>query len=245
MAIYMTAPVQPTLDFTTELSSMNLNGVQPTLADIENYGLYASLQVGSNGDPNGDPTSDIGDINGEENWANYAWDTNLDSGFDTGSAPIVFDAAANGDESLSVEDLPELGYTGAAMGDVSSVIIEAAVQIPAETSWSNITVEFWKGGSDVENISIPVGPDVNTIDTPSSPVASQIMVVVPSTPDCDQVIVAGSLRMRSPGIQYPASNAMFGNVFVMGTSGAASSVSSVSPVSSVSSAISTIPVSSS
>jgi hypothetical protein len=217
---YNMSPIQaiPLDELDSSLLSSYLAGSQGNIQEVQNYGLYASLLVGSNGDPNGDPTSDIGDVNGEENWATFAWDTNLNGGFDSGTTPVVFDASANGDETLSVEDLPSLSYNAAAIGSISSVVIEAAVEVPAETKWSDITVQFYQGGTDVENLSLSAGPDVNTINTPNAPVASQILTVFPSNPNCDRVVVAASLRMQSPGNHYPPSNGMFGNIYIMGSS---------------------------
>lgn len=194
-----------------------MSPVYTTLQDIESYSLDATLQVGGNGNPDGGPTSAIGDVNGAENWANYPWDSDPINGFDTGTVPVSFDDQASGNETLTVASQSPLSYAGAAMGDVSSVVIEAATQIPAQVQWSSLDVEFLQNGSVVQNINIGNGPNVNTINTPSFPVADQTMTVTPQYSNCDQVIVTGNFRMQSPGINAPPATAMYANVFVTGS----------------------------
>jgi hypothetical protein len=172
--------------------------------------------VGSNGDPYGDPTTDIGDIYGEENWAFNTWDSSLSGGFDTSEVPVSFEVASAGNETLNVANADPLTYQTDSIGPISSVVLEAAVQTNAEASWSNVSVEFLQNGSVVEVDNFANGPQVNTVDSGSSNVADQTLTVTPSSPNDDEVIVTGAMRLASPGISYPASQAMFCNIFVNG-----------------------------
>jgi hypothetical protein len=194
-----------------------------TMAPIEyvmpndTYDAYANLQVGSNGDTDGDPTSSIGDIYGEENWAFNPWDSDVSSGFDTSNVPIQFDVKSDGTEDLVVGSSDPVTYQTSPIGCISSVVLEADVQTNAEASWSNVTVEFLRSGSVVETDNPTSAPDVNTIGSSSSTMEDQQMTITPTATNCDETIVTGTMRLRSPGISYPSSTAMFCNIFVTGT----------------------------
>jgi hypothetical protein len=193
-----------------------MSPIESYLMDDSSYDTFGNLQVGSNGDAEGDPTSDVGDVFGEENYAYTAWDSDLDGGFDTSNVPIALDVTSDGSESLSVASNAPLTYQTGSIGPISSVVLEAAVQTNATSSWSNVTVTFLKNGSVREVDSIGNGPQVNTVSSGSANVADQTLTVTPSAPDDDEAIVSGVMRMTSPGINYPASQAMFCNIFVKG-----------------------------
>jgi hypothetical protein len=193
-----------------------MSPIESTLSSDDSYDAYANLQVGSNGDPSGDPTSAIGDVYGEENWAYNTWDTNVSGGFDTSNVPITFDVTSDGSETLNVGNNSPLTNQTDSIGPISSVVIEAAVQTNATAKWGGISVEFLKNGSVVETDTFASGPQVDTTTSGASNVADQTLTVTPSAPDDDEVIVTGIMRMTSPGISYPAAQAMFCNVFVKG-----------------------------
>jgi hypothetical protein len=180
--------------------------------------LYATLDVGSDigspGDTTGLPSYTIGDTAGDENWAYYNWDSNLDDGFDTGNAGVMFRGAAGGAESLAVGSGPFLSASTATFGSVGSVDIVATVYITSEVKWSNVTVRFYRAGSLQEIDSVGAGPDVNTTNTPSTPEAQQVLTVTPAVSGCDRVIVTGSLRMTAPAGTNPTASDMSANILV-------------------------------
>jgi len=190
--------------------------VQSTLPDDSSYNTWANFEVGGNGDPYGDPTYGIGDADGEENWSTNTWDNQFVNGFDTSDVPISFDVTSGGSETLNVEGESPLSYQTASIGPISSVVLEAAVQTNAIADWSNVSVEFLKNGSVVETDNFSVGPQVDTVNAGSANIADQTLTVTPSSPDDDEVLVTGVMRMASPGINFPAAQAMFCNVFVNG-----------------------------
>jgi len=129
------------------------------------------------------------------------------------------DAKSDGTEILNVGTQDSLTYQAAAIGSITSVVLEAAVTTNAEASWSNVTVEFLKSGSVVETDTPTSAPDANTINSGSSNVADQTIKFTPTAQNCDEAIVLGSIRLRSPGNNYPGSTAMFCNAFVNGANG--------------------------
>ena len=193
-----------------------LSPIETTLPDDSYYNTYANFQVGGNGNTSGDPTSDIGDIYGEENWQFYTWDSDTSSGFDTSTVSVAFDVKSDGSEALTVGENGPLTYQTDAIGPISSVVLEAAIQTTAETKWSDVSVEFLKNGSLVETDNAASGVDVNNIGG-SATTADQTLTITPTATDCDEAIVLGTLRMQSPGISYPAGTAMYANIFVNGS----------------------------
>lgn len=199
-----------------------MSAVESTLNDDSSYDTFANFQVGSNGNPDGVPTYSVGDADGMENWAFNTWDSNLNGGFDTSNVPISFDVTSGGNETLNVGEDDPLTYQTGAIGPITSVVLEAAVQTNAIASWSDVTVEFLQNGSVIETDSIANGPQVDTVNSGSSNVADQICTIIPSSPNADEVVVAGTMRMASPGINSPAPQAMFCNVFVNGANASSS-----------------------
>jgi hypothetical protein len=129
--------------------------------------------------------------------------------------PVTFDVKSDGSEVLSVGSDDPLTYQTGSIGPISSVVLEAATQIQGQASWSNVTVNFYKGGSLIQSISPSSGPSVNT--SSSSTTADQTMTITPTDPSCDEVLIAAAMQMTSTGTNSPSSTAMFCNVFVNGS----------------------------
>src|SRR4051794_33907201 len=114
------------------------------IGDAPTSALYASLRVGSDigadGTTSGDPSYELGDGLGLGRSAFYNWDSDLSNGFDSGLVSVNFRATSSGAESLAVGSGPFITYSGNTFNSIGAVIIDAAVQIPAEVSWSNISV---------------------------------------------------------------------------------------------------------
>src|SRR5258707_10642560 len=91
--------------------------------------LYASMEVGSNGDIYGDPTYSAGDDQNENLWGYQTWDANTTNGFDTGEVCVQFFGCSDGREQLSVGDGALQSYTGDSFGAIRSVQIQAGVMI--------------------------------------------------------------------------------------------------------------------
>jgi hypothetical protein len=187
-----------------------------SVASFGDFALYMDVRPGSNGDPAGDPSYVLGDDQGEEAWAYKQWDSNLSDGFDTGDVNVQFTGDSSGQESMTVGSDAPIAYTGDSTGNISSVVFQAGVMIPAEAKFSNITVEFWSGSALRETDTIGVGPDANTINTPATPQAEQILTVTPRFSDCNKVTVSATERMRAPAGTVPATSDMFCDVFVYG-----------------------------
>lgn len=195
--------------------------LQATLNDDSSYDTWANFQVGSNGDTSGDPTYAIGDLFGAENWCYNTWDSNLNGGFDTSNVPVSFDVTSQGNEVLTVGSDAPLTYQTGDIGPITSVVLEAAVQTNAIASWSSVSVEFLQNGSPIEVDSCAGGPQVNTVNSGGANVQDQIMTIVPTAANADEVKVTGIMRMRSPGINYPSGQGMFCNIFVNGANATA------------------------
>jgi hypothetical protein len=177
--------------------------------------LYATLEYGSNGDPYGDPTYTEGDDQGEENWGFNVWDSDISDGINTGAVPVQFTGLSNGNESLSVgTGATPLTYSGDSFGTIASVQVQAAVQIPASVQWSSLSFNFYTGSTLEESDVFSAGPSVNTINTPNSPTAEQILTVIPTSQSCNKVVVTGTLQMTAPAGTYPGPTDMFSNIAI-------------------------------
>jgi hypothetical protein len=197
--------------------SYNLSPVDNGIDYFVDESLYASMDVGSNGNPYGDPTFAVGDDQGEEVWGFGVWDSNTSDGFDTGNVPVGFAGASNGNETLQVGSNSPISYAGDSFDSISSVQFQAAVTVPASASWSNVTVEFYDGSELVDAESASVGPSVNTIATPSSPQAEQVLTVSPPVGSTvTNVVATGTMRMTAPAGTALGSSSMFCNIFVNG-----------------------------
>lgn len=184
--------------------------------------LYANMQVGSDGNTDGDPSIIVGDDQGEENWTWYDWDSSYSgsgSSFDSGNVFVNFTASTNGSESLTVGSASPVDYDGDSIDSISAVDIQAAVTVPAEAMWSDITVKFYNGGTLEETIDPPSGPSVNTTNTPSSPQQEQILTVTPDESGITSVSVSGTMRMIAPSTTTPGSTGMFCNIYILGSHG--------------------------
>jgi hypothetical protein len=186
------------------------------VSSFGSYALYMDVQVGSNGDTGGDPTYDVGDDQGEEAWAYKQWDSNLSDGFDTGDINVQFTGDSSGQESMAVGSDAPIAYSGDSSGAISSVVFQAGVMIPAEAKFSDITVQFWSGTTLRETVSFASGPDANTMNTPATPQAEQILTVTPTFSDCNKVRISATERLRAPAGTFPSSTNMFCDVFVYG-----------------------------
>jgi hypothetical protein len=197
--------------------SYDLSPVDNGIDDFVDESLYASMDVGSNGNPYGDPTFAAGDDQGEEVWGFGVWDSNTSNGFDTGNVAVYFGGASNGNETLQVGGNAPISYAGDSFGSISSVQFQAAVTVPASASWSDVTVDFYDGSQLVEVDNPPVGPAVNTINTPNSPQAEQVLTVSPPAgSNITNVVATGIMRMTAPAGTALGSSSMFCNIFVNG-----------------------------
>ena len=197
--------------------SYALSPVDNGIDDFVDESLYASMDVGSNGNPYGDPTFAAGDDQGEEGWGFGVWDSNTSNGFDTGNVPVGFAGASDGNETLEVGQNAPISYAGDSFGSISSVQFQAAVTVPASASWSNVTVDFYDGNKLVEVDSPSAGPAVNTINTPNSPQAEQVLTVSPPAgSNITNVVATGIMRMTAPVGTALGSSSMFCNIFVNG-----------------------------
>jgi hypothetical protein len=185
--------------------------------------LYGNMMVGGNGDPYGTPEFDVGDDQGMENWGFCTWDSTWNSNgntpFDTGSIAVAFSAATDGSESLQVGSNDPVTYTGDSIDSISSVVFQAAVTVPAEASWSGISVEFFSGSTLVETESDLTGPVANTTETPSTPVAEQLMTITPDVSGVTSAIATGTMRLQAPAGTTPGATGMFCNIFIFGSHG--------------------------
>jgi hypothetical protein len=195
--------------------SYAMSAVEYTVDTDPTQSLYASLMVGSNGQTYGDPTFAIGDDQGEEAWGYRVWDnTPLNGAFDSGLVSFQFAGQSTGDESISVGNGSPVTYSGDSFGTIKSVQLQAGVLIPAEAKFSDLTVKFYSGNSLAEQDSISVGPDANTIQTPATPEAEQVMTISPPNSNCDKVVISGNIRLTAPPGSYPGTNDMFCNIFI-------------------------------
>jgi hypothetical protein len=202
--------------------SFIMSPIEYTLNEDNSYDAFANLQVGSNGETNGTPTSFIGDADGDENWAYQAWESSSAASFDTSNVSVSFEVMSDGNETLNVGNSSSLTYETGGIGPISSVTLEAAVQVNATASWSNVNVEFLRNGAIVETDSFNTGPQVSTVNSGHSNVEDQTLTVTPSAPNDDEALITGVMRMTAPGINLPAPQAMFCNIFVNGADSSSS-----------------------
>ena len=194
----------------------DMSSVDQGITYFPSAALYASLEVGSNGDPYGYATSSEGDDQGEEAWGFNVWDADGSSNFDSGLVAVQSTGASDGNESLIVGSAAPMSYSGDSFGTIASVQLQAAVEIPAEAAWSDVSLNFYSDGSLVETDNLGVGPAVNTINTPNSPQAEQVLTFFPSH-QSDKVVVTANFRMSAPGTSNPGPIDMFGNIFINGS----------------------------
>jgi hypothetical protein len=194
--------------------SYSMDLVTTDFQDFGDSSLFASVEPGSNGDTSGDPTYVVGDDQGMENWGFNTWDSDTSDGWDSGTVSVNFTGQSNGSESLSVQSNPAIAYNGDGFGPISSVQIDAQVEIPASVQWSNISVKFYSQGALMETETIPGGPQVDTTSTPDSPQAQQVLTVFPKDSNDDTVVVDATIRMTAPAGTVPGSTSMFAGIFV-------------------------------
>jgi hypothetical protein len=131
--------------------------------------------------------------------------------------PVGFTGASNGNETLEVGENAPISYAGDSFDSISSVEFQAAVTVPASASWSNIRVQFYDGSVLVDTESPSTGPSVNTISTPSTPQAEQVLTISPPAGSTiTNVAVSGTMRMTAPAGTSLGSSSMFCNIFVNG-----------------------------
>jgi hypothetical protein len=192
----------------------DMSPVDQNMSYFPDEALYATLEYGSNGDTSGDPTYSIGDDQGEENWGFNVWDANTSNGFDTGNVTVVFAGSSDGTESLIVGSASSTSYVGDSFSSISTVQIQVGVQIPAEVDVTSLSAAFYRGGQLIENLSLAQGPMVNTINTPSSPQAEQVLTIIPANQNYTKVVITENVRMVAPAGSSPGPTDLFSNVFI-------------------------------
>jgi hypothetical protein len=207
------------------MASSDMGNVSDTISDIMGYSLYAEAVPGSNGDPNGSPTYDMGTDPSTASYGYNTWDANAsyDTGFDTGSTGFDLDAnlgSANlgsGSDTLSVDSAGEISYTGSGSQSIGSVKIRAGAQVPGVVSWTNLTIEFYQGSTMADSLTVSQGPAVDTTPSSSSGTAEQILTVTPASSSTayTRVTVVGTIRMQTPAGSMPGPDDLFCQVFVM------------------------------
>jgi hypothetical protein len=202
-----------------DMVNFELSCVEYGIDDLSGYDQYAGLDVGSYGTSSDDPAFSAGDDQGEEVWGYQVWDSNTNgstsSGFDTGQVQVAFTGDIYGNESLTVGSDSPVTYAGDSYSSISFVQLQAAVQVPATASWSNVSIVFYSGTQPVETDIFPTGPTVDTTSTPSMPAAEQFLFVCPSAANVTKFSVKATMRMTSPN-PNPGPSDMFCNISIYG-----------------------------
>jgi len=185
------------------------------ISGLAGYCIFSEAVVGSNG-AGVDPELTLGGSSGLKVVGRSTWDTNLADGFDTGWISVEFNLKPGGGAAGVTWKVgtTTLTYTQSTYGKIAALHIYAAVQQPASASWRNLSVKFYKGGSQTDSFSLRNGPAVDTT-SPGSPAArEQILTVTPAASDNDQVIISASIKLTDPSTVLPSVDDLLAQIYV-------------------------------
>lgn len=205
------------------MATSQMGNVSASISNISGFNLYAEAIPGSNGDPSGTQTYDVGTDPdtagcGYNIWDQSVYDGDFADGFDTGQAGFDLDAnLGTGSDTLNVAGAGDVAFSGPGTQNVGSVMIRAGARTAGVAAWTNLTVEFYQGGTMVDSLTVSQGPAVDTTSAASSGTAEQIMTVTPasSTSAYTRVTVVGTIRMQTPAGTIPGPSDLLCQVFVM------------------------------
>lgn len=191
------------------------------ISDVNDYSAFGEAIVGDEGSPWGEPDTSVGvnDANTSDGYLPWGGDL-ADGGLDTGPVGFQLDVnLATGVDVLTVGN-STITYTGGASGTVGSVEVRVGACVPAQVSLNYIAVSFYQNGTLQETDSAS-GLSVDTTDPSSPPSAAAVLIVSPASPNNDEVVVAGSLRMVAPAGTYPNGKNIFCDAYVKAAPAAA------------------------
>lgn len=192
----------------------NFTAIQPPPSAC----IYAEMRYGSNGSDGGAPELLIGNNGSDATAGRITWDESTGA-FNSGRVAFGFTIPPGGgsanQDSLAVNGAvtDPLYYSLKTYGAMRAVLVIAGVQTNASAAFTNLVVQYYKGGTLIEAFDLAAGPSVDTTSA-SSPVAEQVLTVTPNNSDNDEVFVGGSFQMTAPNGTFPDVDDIFGQIFV-------------------------------
>jgi hypothetical protein len=169
------------------------------ISEVSGYAVYAEARLGGNGDPNGVPELVTGGNGEDASYDRITWDADLTDGFDTGNVADALAAAFDAGTNTATADRETGGtpisFSQASAGPIERVELRALTQAAATARWSNVCIEFYRGGVLMDSYSAEYGPSVDTVGETSNATAESVLVVTPDGTDYDQVVISGMVRM--------------------------------------------------
>jgi hypothetical protein len=183
--------------------------LSPDLSDLSGQKATAVVCPGSNGSAWGDAEYSVGVDESDMTGGRTVWDGNLSNGFDTSSVPIQIRASGSG-TSLQAAGAGDgtMSSADAAVSGISEVDLRACAQASnAEAQWSDIVVQFYKGNTLTQSVSVGTLDATGTSDAPTE---EDLAKIIPSASDNDSVIITGTVRLQcSEPNAVPSSTGLF------------------------------------
>ncbi len=192
-----------------------------SISTLTDFTLVGEAMPGDNGNPWGCPGFDLVDPDDDGPFGFVTWETNFNSGFDTGAVPFAMQANPGGGNNgvtwgiLDQYADDPVTNTDVSYGAIQKIMVRAAVSNPARTSITGLVVQFYKGGVVVDSFTASGSLVVDQYSATSAVNAEAILTVTPSRTDCDAVVVSGYLRFQSSGTSEPGEMDMLAQVFLV------------------------------
>lgn len=195
-----------------------MQGPTETLSNIADFCLQSTARFGGNGTSWLPPELVASTPTTQLATSRVLWDDDLTDGLDTSQVYFAFEADFSWGTTTSFDvdngSSTPLSYTGEFDGATGPVIIRAGAQVPADVSFSGLTITFWEGASLGEVLCLSQGPHIDTTNSETG-VGEQILVVTPGSPKWNRITVTGTLQFTAAPEVMPSYCDIFGQVLIM------------------------------
>lgn len=168
------------------------------ISEISGYSMYSELRIGSNGDPWGEAEIASGTSPEDAQFGRFVWDANLEDGFDgsmNGELIATLDEQEQTAAGVSQCGEEVLTYSSCVTGDIDRVQVRALAQTAGAAIWSNLQIQFFRGGILVDSYSSASGVFVDETAETGTVASEAILEVSSQEADIDCVVISGEYRM--------------------------------------------------
>jgi hypothetical protein len=163
------------------------------ISGITGFWLGASARIGDNGEGAVPREVLLMSSAGVVDSAYSLWDGDTSDGIDSGSRSFEF-SAGGGVASFSVQDADDtVSYAASAPGDITRVLVRAAVTQQALVELTQLSFSFYDGGTLVDSYTHSGSLSVDTRGEPVNYEAEHMLEVQPQA-GVDAVVVSGLMR---------------------------------------------------
>ncbi len=184
---------------------------------FEGYCLGAELRFGDNGseDPGAVSGMLVKNASGEVDGQIASWDDNLNDGLDTGWVPVHFDARVAGLDytMLSLGEFGTVSPLVDSCTNIGAVEIRAGVlDVGLSSEWRDVFVRFYRDNQ-LLGSQLVGGVGVDLMDAQWGEMTESVWVVPPA-PDCDRIVITGSIRFRAVEGYVPGQYDLFADILI-------------------------------